>query len=90
MLNTCVMCGDLTELPEGTHVCHRCEKGRASADIRCPQCGSALELMSSHWYNTCNGHARNTVFHCCACKSDWEEDEEFVAQPMKFTRKFWG
>jgi hypothetical protein len=46
--------------------------------------------MSSHWYSTCDGHARNTIFHCEVCGSDWEKDEEFIAQPVKFNRKFWG
>jgi transcription elongation factor Elf1 len=56
----------------------------------CPECGAVLEIMSCHWYNTIDGHAKNTIFHCNACHNDWEKDEEYVAQPVKFSRKFWG
>lgn len=88
MVDRCVICGDI--VPEGTQVCRRCENSSSNDGVLCPQCGHVLELMSSHWYNTRDGHARNTVFHCNTCGSDWEEDEEFIAQPVKFTRKFWG
>lgn len=59
-------------------------------NVLCPNCGSTLEVMSSHWYNTNEGHARNTVFHCNNCSLDWEKDEEYVAKPVQFKRKFWG
>lgn len=88
MVDTCVMCGDI--VPEGTQVCKRCENGSSNDGVSCPDCKAILEIMSSHWYNTCDGHACNTVFHCNACQSDWEKDEEFVARPVKFNRKFWG
>lgn len=58
--------------------------------VLCLECGSVLEVMSSHWYNTLDGHAKNTVFHCNFCHSDWEKDEEYTAKPVKFSRKFWG
>jgi predicted amidophosphoribosyltransferase len=88
MVDRCVICG--ATVPEGTMVCKRCENGSSNDRVLCPQCGTVLEPMSSHWYNTCDGHARNTVFHCNTCQSDWEKDEEFIAKPVKFTRKFWG
>lgn len=87
MVDRCIMCGDI--VPESRQVCWQCENS-SNDKVLCPQCGAGLELMSSHWYNTCDGHARSTIFHCESCQSDWEKDEEFIAKPVKFTRKFWG
>ena len=88
MVDTCVCCGDI--VPEGRQVCYRCEHGDNNDGALCPECGAVLEIMSCHWYNTIGGHARNTIFHCNVCHNDWEKDEEYVVQPVKFTRKFWG
>ena len=88
MANTCVCCDAV--IPEGTQFCRSCENSSSNDRVLCPQCGSVLELISSHWYNTCYGHARNTVFHCNICLRDWEKDEEYVAKHVKFNRKFWG
>lgn len=66
------------------------ENGGSNDGVLCPECGAVLEVMICHWYNTIDGHARNTIFHCNVCHNDWEKDEEYVAQPVKFTRKFWG
>lgn len=87
-IDRCVMCGEI--VPEGSQVCLNCKSRDTNEMVRCYDCGSLLEVMSCHWYNTDNGHARNTIFHCNCCGSDWEKDEEFVAKPVKFTRKFWG
>jgi len=88
MVDRCVMCGDI--IPEGSQICKRCENNDSCAYTMCPSCGSPLERMSYHWYNTGRGHAKNTVFHCNTCYLDWEKDEEYIAQPVKFTRKIWG
>ena len=88
MENICVCCGEI--IPEGRQVCYRCEHGGNNTGVLCPECGAVLEIMSCHWYNTIYGHAHNTIYHCNMCHNDWEKDEEYVAQPVKFTRKFWG
>lgn len=88
MFNTCVCCGNI--IPEGRQVCYQCENGGGNDGVLCPECGAVLEIMSCHWYNTIDGHAKNTIFHCNACHNDWEKNEEYVAQPVKFSRKFWG
>lgn len=86
MENTCVCCGAI--IPEGRRVHYRCEYGENNVGILCPECGAILEIMNCHWYSTSDGHARNTLFHCNVCHNDWERDEEYIALPVKFTRKF--
>ena len=90
MTNTCVMCGDPTELPEGTDVCHRCQRGEYTTGVRCPNCGTILEVMDRSTYKTSEGFGYSTLYHCNHCHNDWEKEEEFIAKPIVFKRKYWG
>lgn len=88
MVDRCVVCGEL--VPEGRQVCLRCENAGDSAGVRCPTCGSTLELMDSSWYFTGDGFGCSTIFHCNVCHNDWEKEAEYVAKPVEFKRKYWG
>lgn len=88
MVDRCVCCGNI--IPEGRQLCPNCQAYEENQAVRCPGCGALLEVISSHWYSTCSGHAKNTVFHCNVCSNDWEKDEEYFTGPVKFQRKFWG
>ena len=92
MSNTCVCCG--RDIPEGTQFCHSCD---ILASKNCPTCSSVLELMNKSKYITEEGFGYSTIFHCNSCHEDWELEEEYAAQPIKysplppvFKRKFWG
>lgn len=90
MDNTCVMCGRVLATECGSMICTKCQKGDYPKGPLCPSCGTALETMNTSRYETTDGFGYSTIYHCNHCGSDWEKDEEFVAQPVKFTRKFWG
>lgn len=84
MVDICVCCGDI--VPEGTHVCPHCLNGGVS----CPNCGKKLEIMNT---STCiiNGKLTLcTLYHCNNCHLDWERETNYIGEPIKFTRKFWG
>ncbi len=90
MDNTCVCCGAALPTESCSHVCKKCENLDGDHHVPCLNCGEPLSVINYHWYKTVAGHAKNTVFHCESCRLDWEKDEEFIAQPIKFKRKFWG
>lgn len=90
MRNICVSCGNPTELPEGTEICLDCQRTLHTSDVICPNCGSGLEIMSKSKYNTVDGFGYSTIFHCNHCQNDWEKEEEYIAKPILFKRKYWG
>lgn len=90
MTDICVMCG--AELPTecNSMVCTKCQQGDYPKGPLCPNCGTALETMAMSKYETTDGFGYSTVYHCNQCGNDWEKEEEYVAKPVKFVRKFWG
>jgi hypothetical protein len=86
MLNTCVMCGDPTELPEGTQVCFAC----SHAGINCPDCGAPLNFMSSCRSYTDKQVLYLRLYHCGKCHADWEAESQANERPTELKRKFWG
>ena len=90
MRNTCVACGNPAELPEGTEICLDCQKQIQDSEVLCPNCGSMLEIMNNSRYNTAGGFGYSTLFHCNQCYNDWEKEEEYIAKPVVFKRKYWG
>lgn len=90
MYDVCVCCG--RELPTecGSLICKQCENEANSDSIVCPSCKSKLEVMTAHWWNTDTGICKSTIFHCDYCGDDWEKEEEYVAKPVVFKRKYWG
>lgn len=90
MDNICVMCG--RELPTecDSMICNKCQKGNNHVRPRCYDCGERLELINISRYNTTDGFGYSTIYHCNSCHADWEQEEEYISQPIKFKRKFWG
>ena len=90
MDNVCVACG--AELPTeyGSMICKQCESSLFNSIVLCPSCGSHLEIIQKSTYNTSDGFGYSTLFHCSRCRSDWEREEEYLAKPVKFRRKYWG
>lgn len=88
MANTCVMCGDTTELPEGTHVCMACQQ-TAPAQL-CQNCSSHLRLMYSNQSIYGDNLVVNRLFHCETCHCDWEQTSTYTLKHSEMKRKFWG
>lgn len=84
MGNTCVCCGK--SIPEGTQVCQDClNKG-----IKCPECGTVLELMATSKGIINDELILFKLYHCNNCHLDWELEANYIGDPVEFTRKFWG
>ena len=90
MDNTCVMCGTELSTECGSMICPKCQKGDFPKNPPCPSCGTVLEIMNTSRYETIDGFGYSTIYHCNQCGDDWEREEEFVAKPVIFKRKFWG
>ena len=84
MINTCIYCGDI--IPEGTQVCPNC----LNDGVLCPECGSVLEVMDVSQCIIDNKFMLCTLYHCNNCHLDWEREANYIGEPVKFTRKFWG
>jgi hypothetical protein len=85
MVNTCVCCGDT--IPEGTQLCYCCEN---NVKLSCPNCGSALRLMSS-----CKASSREQILYyrlysCDTCNTDWETNTSADDFTGRLKRKFFG
>ena len=90
MDNTCVMCGQ--ELPTecNSMVCSNCQRGDTPKSPLCLNCGAALEIMNISRCTTTEGFIYSTIYHCNQCGNDWEKEEEYIAKPTIFQRKYWG
>ena len=90
MDNTCVMCGSKLPTECNSMVCSRCQKEDYPKNPLCPTCGEELEIMNISRYTTVDGFIYSTIYRCGQCGNDWEKEEEYIAKPIRFTRKFWG
>ena len=90
MDNTCVMCGAKLPTECNSMVCSKCQRGDYPKNPLCPTCGEELETMDTDRYETSDGFGYSTTYHCNHCHNDWEKEEEYIAKPIKFVRKFWG
>jgi hypothetical protein len=85
MVNTCVCCGDI--IPEGSQVCYACSHYNI---LKCPDCGSAISLMSSCKSYTEKQVLFSRIYHCESCQADWEAESPANEPITKLKRKFWG
>lgn len=84
MVDTCVSCGDI--IPEGIQVCPNC----FNSGVICPECGNKLDVMHTSMCIIDGKLVVCTLYHCRSCRLDWEREVNYVSEPVKFTRKFWG
>ena len=68
----------------------KCAKGECLKNPLCPSCGAVLETMDTSRYETTDGFGYSTIYHCNCCHNDWEKEEEYIARPVIFKRKYWG
>ena len=90
MVDICVMCGRELATECGSMVCTKCQQGDHPKPPLCLSCGTRLEVMDVSRYKTSDGFGYSTIYHCNHCGDDWEREEEYIAKPIKFPRKFWG
>jgi len=84
MINTCVYCGDI--IPKGMETCPIC----FNRGVVCPKCGDTLEVMDTSNCIIDDKLTLCTLYHCNSCHLDWEREANYIGEPVKFTRKFWG